>query len=323
MNYKKAILLVCSFLLLLALAFPVSNLQSLQADQILTENGLSADTREFVPRRRVRIRTLLKHLQAGPKMQVHLTDESQPSRVLVWANYNLRAMPVTSGRYFDRNDFTGQVTFAVVSPTVEAGLLTTQNNRYVEDGDRFLSVIGILKNNQEHEKTRYYLTTGLKQANSRDLLTNYRLTIDGLSRSQLNQLSRYLHARPQVPAFVAQFRHRHRSYRALQWLFGLLLCCLLVINTGAWAWLNQKQPGLGRIHGQLLNNWLFNRAFRFCLLQACLAVVAYWLMSSRVFFSAGKYYAWLLIFACLLEMAVYVIVSLHFNPRERSPYAAK
>lgn len=313
MNLKKALLLVCSFLLLLGLAFPVSNLQSLAADQILTENGFSPNTKQFMPRRHVRVRTLLKHLRGWSKVQLHLADQNQPHRVLVWSNYNLRPMPVTTGRYFDGNDFKGQVTFAVVTPDVANSLLTTQGNRYVQESNRYISVIGILKNNQQNERSRYYLTTGLKQANSRDWLSNYQLTIDGLSRSQLNQLSAYLHAQPKTPTFVAQFRHRHRAYRALQWLFGIMLLVALVLDAGFWAFLNRERTSLGKIHGQLLTNWLVNRIFRFSLLQAVLAIVAYWIMSAKVFFSAGKVYAWLLISACVLEIAAYVWSMWRFN----------
>ncbi|MCH3990153.1 MAG: hypothetical protein LKF01_06565 [Lactobacillus sp.] len=318
MNFKKAIVLVCSFLLLLALAFPVSNLQSLTADQILSENGLSQSTRQFTPHRHVRVRTLLKRLDAGPKVQVHLADRSQPSRVLVWSNSNLKTMPVISGRYFDRDDFKGQVTFAVVTPNVTSKLLVTQNNRYVEDGSRYWSVIGVLKNNQQAQKTRYYLSTGIKQDNSRDWLNHYQLTIDGLNRNQINRLSSYLHASPQVPSFVSQFRHRHRAYRALQWVFGAVVCLLLMGNAALYAYFNREGARLSKIHGALLTNWLVNRSFRFGLLQACFAVIAYWLMSARVFFSAGKVYAWLLIAGCILEIVTYILAMRHFNRAERT-----
>ncbi|MCI1290228.1 MAG: hypothetical protein LKG31_01365 [Lactobacillus sp.] len=313
MNWKKILLIACSFLLLLGLAFPVSNLQSLSADQILTENGFSPNTKQFTPHRHVRIKTLLKHIQGWSRVQLHLADQNLPHRVLVWSNYNLRAMPVTTGRYFDSNDFKGQVTFAVVTPNVANNLLTTQGNRYVQEGERYISVIGILKNNQENERTRYYLTTGLKQANSRDWLSNYTLTIDGLSRNQLNQLSSDLHAQPKTPNFVSQFRHRHRAYRALQWFFGAILLIVLFLNAGLSAFLDRERTSLGKIHGPLLTNWLVNRSFRFGLLQAVLGVIAYWLMSAKVFFSAGKVYAWLLVAACLLETGVYAWAMRRFN----------
>ncbi|MCT7875177.1 MAG: hypothetical protein N4Q11_02620, partial [Lactobacillus iners] len=83
--------------------------------------------------------------------------------ILVWANYNIKGQPVIgdNARYFNKAEFQGNVTFAVISAhTPLANIVTSQNNRYLKYEGQYISIIGQLKANDQSEiqQSAYYLT---------------------------------------------------------------------------------------------------------------------------------------------------------------------
>lgn len=316
MNLRRNLLFLISFLLLVCLAFPVSRWQSLAADQVLIENGLSQDSRSIKPKKNVQIRTLVNKL-AGQHVQVHFVDRSQPQRVLVWANYNLKKMPVTEGRYFDKDDFASPVTLAVITPNAHSEILKTQNNLYVTDNNRYYSVVGTLKNNNRSESTRYFLTTGVKQHNSHSRLTHYRLVFDGLTRSQYDDLGHYLKANWQTPRFVDVFRHQHRVFKWGQLIFAILLLAALLFVDFLLAYPARGRRHLGKVHGRLLSNLISNRLARFCVLEFVLSLAAFDLMNWRVFFSNASVYGLLLAVAFILQAVSYYLAMAFWLKKKR------
>lgn len=316
MIFRRKLLFLISFLLLLCLAFPVSKWQSLAADQVLVENGLSQDSRTITPQRRVRLRTLLKKMP-DQHVQLHFVDRSQPQRVLVWANYNLKRMPITAGRYFDKEDFASPVTLAVITPSAHSDILKTQNNLYVMDNDRYYSVVGTLKNSNRLERTRYFLTTGLQQHNSLSLLTHYDLVVDGLNHAQLNALGHYLKADWRTPRFVDVFRHQHRLFKWLQVLIVLLIFAAVLVVDFLLAYPASGRRHLAKVHGSLLNNLISNRWARFALLEVVLTIGAFALMNWRVFFSNASIYGLLLGLAWGAQVSAYYLAMIFWLKKKR------
>lgn len=316
MNFRRNLLFLISFLLLVCLAFPVSRWQSLAADQVLVENGLSQDSKAITPRRKVKIKTLIKKIK-GQHVQLHFVDRSQPQRVLVWANYNLKKMPVTEGRYFDKDDFASPVTLAVITPNAHSEILKTQNNLYVTDNNRYYSVIGTLKNNNRSDSTRYFLTTGTAQHNSESLLTHYDLVVDGLDRSQFDDLGRYLKADWRTPRFVNVFRHQHRVFKWNQIIFAVVILAALLGVDFLLAYPASGRRHMGKVKGRLLSNLISNRWARFSLLELVLSIAAFALMNWSVFFSNAAIYGLLLAIAFICQAAAYYFAMVFWLKKKR------
>ena len=257
MNFKKIFLLLILLLSFLGIGTMLSNIESSYADELLEAHGLTNNTRYFRTDSDEKISIFLKYLDknyANHQIQLHLDNNYEKKQVLVWANHAVTGLPTESGRYFSPDDFKGQVSFAVLGPTVKLNLLDVQNNKYVILGKNYYSVIGEFKDYPQVEMDKYYLSTGIDQPTAKDQLKNYRIVVDA-TPAVIEKIAKHYHASLHIPSFV-QEHHRDRLSVVPDIL--MLVVCLLVgmITNMLLAIGIKRQARLTRLHDDLLRNWV-------------------------------------------------------------------
>lgn len=318
MNIRKIVVYVVSFICFVITGLMISNIQSMQADQILNANGLSGNSRMLVTNRNIEIATLLKHLQkyqGNDELELQLTNKYDPDQVLVWSNTNKTKLPVTKGRYFIPSDFMGQVTFALASPDSSVRTLTTQNNEYVILNNRYISVLGRLKQNVSQTQNTYYLTTGVNQFNSKNRLSNYYIILDSPTRGAIDHTAKYLKAEVGVPAFVKKHQQTHRTLAIGELSLIVLAIIVAILSSIVLAIMQTKKADLVKVKGALFRNLLVNKTWRFMLVEIAISIFTYWLLSVRAYFTDQSIYGYVLIMTVLMQMIAYSVVFILENKK--------
>lgn len=317
MNWKKIILVILVFLTFLGTGAMLSNIQSREADQLLQAHGLSYNSRYLKLKKRTNIAHFLVYLSKNFKkhrLQIHFDDQKNEGRVLIWANKTVTPLPTENGRYFVPDDFTGQVSFAVLGPQARVPKYETQGNTYIHIGRRYYSVIGQLKGYRQIEQHKYYLSTGIKQPTARHSLRNYQVIVDGNNKI-VRKIGKHYHARITIPGFVKHHRVQRLSVLKeillilLFWLGGIG-CNLLLALT------ERRQIKNSHLQGNLLRNWLLNRGFRLILIEGAAAILAYFFLQSHAFYRRADHLALLLFLSWLIVNAVYTIFWYRYYRKE-------
>ncbi len=308
MKIKKLLLNLCSLFAFLGIGFAISNRQTLHADQLLAADGLSTSSRQITTKRHLKVANLLTKISKiapNKHVELQLTNRYDPDLVLIWANYELKPLPVANGRFFHVGDFQGQVMFAVVGAKTRAPVFETQGNKYVENNNQYLSVIGTLKGNGTKSAHKYYLTTGPKQASASTNLRQFQIVIDGLPEQSVNQLARYLKSSAKMPKFVTDYRHHHGWRPLLDWsIVGLLILILLILSVLI-ASADQQSNDNTQRQTVRWQNLFANESFRFLTFQGIMAFFAFLLLNWRLFFESAMKYGEILILAFILDAAAY------------------
>lgn len=319
MNWKKLFLLLVILLTFLGTGAMLSNVQSREADQLLEAHGMSNNTRYLRLRSKRSISSFLLYLRQNFKKNrigLHLDNKQKKGQVLVWANHQPIPLSTESGRYFDPDDFRGQISFAVIGPNPQVKKMETQGNIYLILNKRYYSVIGQLKNYRQIEENKYYLSTGVDQPTARASLTHYRVVMDASSKV-IKKVARHYHANIETPAFVRAHQiHRFSVIKeiCLILLFWLLAAwCNLLLASIDW-----RQISRTHLKGDLLRNWFINRGTRLVLIEGVIAIGAYFFLRGHAFFRRSDHLVELLFINWLLAVVCYVWTLIRLHRKEES-----
>lgn len=318
MNWKKIFLIFVVFLTFLGTGTMLSNVQSREADQLLEAHGLSNNTRYFRTKSKESVRDFLKyinHQYPKNKIQIHFDNQKSKDQVLFWANRNLISLPTESGRFFSLDDFSGQVSFAVLGPNVKVKILERQGNKYLFNGDRYYSVIGTLKNYHQIEQNQYYLSTGINQPTAGNSLNQYRIVIDS-SNKVIHKIARKYKGKLKTPEFV-KYHQIHRFSVVKEILLIILFWLIAMLSNILIAIMQWKQVKLTHLSGSLLRNWLVNRGIRLILIEGLLEVIAYAFLRWQEFFKRTDHLIMLLVINWLVAVIAYLFVWIYRNRKEK------
>ncbi|MDF7668308.1 hypothetical protein [Lactobacillus sp. ESL0703] len=318
MKFKKFGLIIVFFLALLGIGSMLSNVQSREANQLLEAYGLSNSTRYIDINSQQKVSTFLRYLTKKypkNKIQVHLDHQDKDHQTLIWANHTIISLPTESGRYFSADDFTGQVSFAVLGLNAKVKTLKTQGNQYVALHHRYYSVIGTFKHYRQMKQDGYYLSTGPKQPTGQFKLNNYQIIIDA-SDKVIHKIAAHYGGKVRTPLFVKRHQiHRFSVIREILLiaLFGLIaaICNLLLALID---WQTVKQTSLT---GNLLRNWLINRGIRLILTELLATVGAYFFLCWRAFYSKPDHLLWLLALSWFVIIWAYILNIFYLSRKER------
>lgn len=297
----------------------VSNIQSISADQVLTASGLSSYSRNLKTKSKIEIRTLLKYITEkypNEKITLELTNKYDQDQVLIWSNYQNELLPVARGRYFNPEEFDGVVTFGIVSPTSNIQMLTTQDNKYIVLDNRYISVVGTLKEISDNIQTKYYLTTGLNQANSKNRLNNFDIIIDSPSNRVIQGISKYLNGQVTFSELVSTHRRTH-FIRAIA--FSILLGIIVLfagLIAGACAIINHVHSKMDEIERPLKKYFIASKLGRFAFINLIMGFVSYILLTWRLYFTSLDYLIILMALMIVLNIVIYMLVVVFLNKRK-------
>ncbi|MCW8103872.1 hypothetical protein ONZ77_00900 [Lactobacillus mulieris] len=298
----------------------VSNIQSISADQVLTASGLSSYSRNLKTNSKVEIRTLLKYLTKkypNEKITLELNNKYDQDQVLIWSNYQNELLPVAKGRYFNPEEFEGVVSFGIVSPTSNIQLLNTQDNKYIVLNNRYISVVGTLKEVSDNIQTKYYLTTGINQANSKARLNNFDIIIDTPSNRVVQGVSKYLNGQVTFSELVSTHRRTH-FIRATA--FSILLGIIVLfagLVAGACAIINHIHSQMDKIERPLKKYFIASKLGRFVFVNILMGLAAYFLLTWRLYFTSLSYLIILFVLMMTLNVVIYMLVVFFLNRKEK------
>ncbi|MDO4912264.1 MAG: hypothetical protein Q3960_01765 [Lactobacillus sp.] len=205
------------FCLMALCGIMVSKIETHQANELIKAYGLSPDTRYFqTDDNETTIRQFIKKVNRYKNVQLYFSNIYNKHAKLIWANKEIRQMPTYSGRYFSLDEFSGRVTVAAVEYGAKLNTRQLQGNKYLIANNTYYPVIGEIK----PKSNNYYLTTGLKQATSLDLLSNYTVYVDGPKKLLKNLSKQY---KLQVPNFVKNYQPR--------WDYIMIMTAILAFLT--------------------------------------------------------------------------------------------
>lgn len=318
MRFKKFFFIFIVFLSFLGIGSMLSNVQSREADQLLEAYGLSNNTRYIEIKNSQQVGSFLMYLRHNyphSKIQVHLSNKSQPNQTLVWSNHDVITLPTESGRYFTLDDFKGRVSFAVLGLNTKVPTLKAQSNQYVILDKNYYSVIGILKHYGQMKQNGYYLTTGPKQPTGKFKLKDYFIIIDSSSKV-IHQIATHYKVRVKTPDFVKN--HQIHQFSILREIILILLFGLIaMLGNFLLAYMDWKTVNQTHLSGDLLRNWLVNHGIRTVLVELVLTFVAYFFLCWRAFISKPQHLIWLLLASWLIVTLVYSIGILHLSRKEK------
>ena len=319
MKIKKTFLGIFLLACFLIAGVLVSNIQSISADQVLTASGLSSYSRNLKTKSKIEIRTLLKYITEkypNEKITLELTNKYDQDQVLIWSNYQNELLPVARGRYFNPEEFDGVVTFGIVSPTSNIQMLTTQDNKYIVLDNRYISVVGTLKEVSDNIQTKYYLTTGLNQANSKNRLNNFDIIIDSPSNRVIQGISKYLNGQVTFSELVSTHRRTH-FIRAIA--FSILLGIIVLfagLIAGACAIINHTYKQMDGIDRPLKKSFIATKLGRFAFINLIMGFVSYILLTWRLYFTSLDYLIILMTLMIVLNIVIYMLVVVFLNKRK-------
>lgn len=324
MKLKKFLVIIISLLCFAGLAVTLSKQQSQRADQVLTNNGLSSPYYKFSTKRKVTIKSFLKHINKKYQkqhLQIHFKNKFDESRILIWANYNLKSQPMAKGnsRYFNKSDFTGKIPFAVISAETNKNLVTLQGNRYVKEGSKYYSVIGQLKQNNEspNGQTAYYLTTGIEQPTANERLNNFKIIIDGLNKRDLNQLQSYLRGNVQTIDYAKTYNRQHGISPTKKLLLALFCVVLALIDSAIWALLDSVPLKKIYFKNEILSRLLTSSGVRCIFIDLLLLLITYFVFPIFLFYSDRLELFKLLAFVYLMQVFTFAGVIFLMRGRKK------
>ncbi|WEV70187.1 hypothetical protein OZY43_04320 [Lactobacillus sp. ESL0785] len=319
MKFKKLGLIIIIFLALLGIGSMLSNVQSREADQLLEAYGLSNSTRYIEVNQKQKVSTFLHYLTKNyphNNIQVHLAKKGHSSQTLIWANHTIINLPTESGRYFSTDDFQGQVSFAVLGLNAKVKTLKTQGNQYVILGQKYYSVIGILKHYRQMKQDGYYLTTGPQQPTGRFKLKNYQIIIDA-SDKVMHKIAMHYHVKEKTPLFVK--KHQIHQFSVIREILLIILFLIAAISCNFLLavvdWQTVKRTNLS---GNLLRNWLINRGIRIILTEILVTVGAYLFLRWRAFYSKPEHLIWLLAASWLVIVIGYTCSIVYLSRKDKN-----
>jgi ftsJ-like methyltransferase len=320
MKIKKIFLGIFLFACFLVAGVLVSNIQSISADQVLTASGLSSYSRNLKTNSKVEIRTLLKYLTKkypNEKITLELNNKYDQDQVLIWSNYQNELLPVAKGRYFNPEEFEGVVSFGIVSPTSNIQLLNTQDNKYIVLNNRYISVVGTLKEVSDNIQTKYYLTTGINQGNSKARLNNFDIIIDTPSNRVVQGVSKYLNGQVTFSELVSTHRRTH-FIRAMA--FSILLGIIVLfagLVAGACAIINHIHSQMDKIERPLKKYFIASKLGRFVFINILMGLAAYFFLTWRLYFTSLSYLIIFFVLMMTLNVVIYMLVVFFLNRKEK------
>lgn len=319
MRFKKIILVFIIFLSFLGIGSMLSNVQSREADQLLEAYGLSNNTRYIEIKNKQNVRSFLLYLQKKyphNKIQVHMTCRSKKNQTLVWSNHDVLNLPTESGRYFTKDDFKGQVSFAVLGLNAKVPTYKVQGNEYVYLNKKYYTVVGTLKHYRQMKQDSYYLTTSPEQPTGKFKLRDYQIIIDS-SNKVIRQIAKHYGVKAKVPLFVKSHQiHQFSIIREI--LFIIIFLLIASFSNLVLAFIDWKTVKLTHLKGNLLRNWLINHGIRILLIEVLVTICAYFFLMWRTFLSKPQHLIWLLT-ACWINISfLYSICILYLLRKDQN-----
>ncbi|WP_181190531.1 hypothetical protein, partial [Bombilactobacillus bombi] len=205
--------------------------------------------------------------------QIYFIQKSNPNLSYVYMSQHLTKVPMSSGRYFNANDFASPIPFVILGQDLYKTAYKPQTQPYFQLNNNYYSVVGAAGMSNTKKLNRHIFISASPKQHNKTQIRHYQVVVDGniLHHPQhLHQLQHLLKA--SHPYRSANQINNIRQTWWMRWgvtLFGLIIVALLIVVL---CWFIQI-PMINLLkntplHGDLLIDFQIGNWFKFFLTEA-------------------------------------------------------
>lgn len=317
MKFKRIIMVLISLLCFIGLGITISKYQSQKADQILSNDGLSTQYYVLSSTKKTKIKSLLSYVDTkynNEKVQLQFKSKYDKSRILIWSNYNLKPLPMGKGnsRYFSKSDFTGEISFAVISTLDNENVVTFQNNHYIKEGNQYYSVIGRLKatRNTKNNNGVYYLSTGIDQRTSDAKINNYKIIVDGLNKKNINMLNNHIDGKMQTVNYSDTYNKSHGINPTKKFLFATFCVVIALLDSAIYAIISNDTVKQKFVNKKISIHLALVHMLKVLILNLMFMLISFFTLPIFFFFSNVGNLLLIYVLVYLLQCLTYIMITL-------------
>ncbi|MFC6323257.1 hypothetical protein [Companilactobacillus baiquanensis] len=271
---KKIISSIIIFIVVLLAGTAISKSDSIKYSNTMNRLGMSEDATVLETNSKKNLVTAIKDLNEKKlsSYQLIFFDKSNSDIGYIYNYKKNGKLPITSGRYFSKSDFSSQIPFAVQGKSSEIEEYKPQSQSYIKVGKRYISVIGNMGfGNSDLLNDQTLISLSPNQQKSNKSLKNVITVLDGKalsSKENYSFIKKTLHVKgshkysPQTDDFSAvKVENNGEIYKV-----GIVLLFILSIAIEFYILVPLKYD-LSRSHltGDLKNNYRNGLLLRYLL----------------------------------------------------------
>src|SRR5699024_3098646 len=141
---KKIISSIVIFLIVLLTGVAISKSDSIKYNNTMNRLGMSDDALVLKTKSKKNLVTAVSELskKKTSSYQMIFFEKSNSDVGYIYGHKKFNKLPLTSGRYFSKEDFTSQIPFAVQGKSSEIEAYKPQSQAYIKVDNHYISVIG-------------------------------------------------------------------------------------------------------------------------------------------------------------------------------------
>lgn len=148
----------------------------------LNNHNLSADAFKFTLKDNVSLAQLNQKIQNNPKIddiQLHYQDKQNKNITYFFGKGDFETPPMISGNFFSKNDFSTQVTVAVVGKNLAKKLYRPKDQEYLLLNGQYIPVLGIMGDKEKSQLDNQIFISCSQNQLAQMNTANYNLVLDG------------------------------------------------------------------------------------------------------------------------------------------------
>ncbi|APU71365.1 hypothetical protein LCR01_06480 [Companilactobacillus crustorum] len=262
---KKIISSIVIFLIVLLTGVAISKSDSIKYNNTMNRLGMSEEAVVLHTHSKKNLVTAVQELNAKKKVagyQLIFFEKSNSDIGYIYSHGKTNKLPITSGRYFSKDDFISQIPFAVQGKTSNIEAYKPQSQSYIKVDNRYISVIGNVGfDGADILNSQTLVSLSPNQPKSRYHLNQVTTVLDGhavTNKESLSKIKHVLHA-SSMHKYVPQtddFTNVETTNNGEMYLVGIVLLFFLIMAVDFYILIPLKYD-LSRSHltGDLKNNY--------------------------------------------------------------------
>lgn len=271
---KKIISSIVIFLIVLLTGVAISKSDSIKYNNTMNRLGMSDDALVLKTKSKKNLVTAVSELskKKTSSYQMIFFEKSNSDVGYIYGHNKFNKLPLTSGRYFSKEDFTSQIPFAVQGKSSEIEAYKPQSQAYIKVDNHYISVIGNTGfDGADILNSQTLISLSPNQSKSKYHLNQVTTVIDGnalSNKESLSKIKKVLHVKS-THKYVPQtddFTNVDANNNGELYMVGIVLLFFLIVAVDFYILVPLKFD-LARSHltGDLKNNYRNGLMIRYLL----------------------------------------------------------
>lgn len=235
---KKIVSSIVIFLVVLLTGVAISKSDAIKYNNTMNRLGMSEEAVVLQTKSKKNIVTAVQQLSQKKKMsgyQLIFFEKGNSDVGYIYSHNKINKLPIISGRYFSKDDFTSQIPFAIQGKTSELEAYKPQSQAYIKVDNRYISVIGNIGfDGADILNSQTLISLSPNQPKSKYHLNEVTTVLDGRAvnnKETLSKIKQVLHTRS-MHKYVPQtddFTNVEATNNGELYLVGIVLLFFLIM----------------------------------------------------------------------------------------------